>query len=214
MLREEPGRCSSTDRSTSVFEHPRDHARGMLLGHSGPDVVRREDQARRFQSYDVRAIYVDSYQMHRSISALAKAGALVIEFPQTPANTTRMGQVLFDLVRGRNLVLYPDPDLRQQALHTVAIETGRGFRIAKEKASNKIDAIVALSMACVAALDQPEGSRQPTPEEEAEDLRSLRAFEHRMGWPLTPWRGWQNYVGDGLSDPDSDYQSDHGRWFL
>jgi len=85
----------------------------MLLGHSGPDVVRREDQARRFQSYDVRAIYVDSYQMHRSISALAKAGALVIEFPQTPANTTRMGQVLFDRVRGRNLVLYPDPDLRQ-----------------------------------------------------------------------------------------------------
>src|SRR5207245_3493378 len=93
-------------------------------------------------------------------------------------------------------------------------ETGRGFRIAKEKASNKIDDIVALCMACVAALDQPEGSRQPTPEEEAEDLRSLRAFEHRMGWPLTPWRGWQNYVGDGLSDPDSDYQSDRGRRFL
>ena len=166
------------------------------------------------RSYDVRAIYVDPYQMHRSITALAQAGAPVIEFPQTLANTTRMGQVLFDLVQGRNLVLYPDSDLRQQALHTVAIETGRGFRIAKEKASNKIDAIVALSMACVAALDQPEGPRLPTPEEEAEDLRSLRAFEHRMGWPLTPWGGWQNDVGDGLSDPDSDYQSDHGRWFL
>ena len=166
------------------------------------------------QSFDVRAIYVDPYQMHRSITALTNAGAPIIEFPQTLANTTRMGQVLFDLVQGRNLVLYPDPDLRQQALHTVAIETGRGFRIAKEKASNKIDAIVALSMACVAALDQPEGPRLPTPEEEAEDLRSLRAFARRNGLSLPPWGGWQNYVDDGLNDPDSDYQSDHGRWFL
>jgi phage terminase large subunit-like protein len=166
------------------------------------------------QSFDVRAIYVDPYQMHRSITALANAGAPVIEFPQTLANTTRMGQVLFDLVQGRNLVLYPDPDLRQQALHTVAIETGRGFRIAKEKASNKIDAIVALSMACVAALDQPEGPRLPTPEEEAEELRSLRAFARRTGFALPPWGGWENYVDDGLNDPDSDYQSDHGRWFL
>jgi len=41
-----------------------------------------------------------------------------------------------------------------------------------------------------------------------------RAFERRMGWPLTPWGGWQNYVGDGLSDPDSDYRSDYGRWIL
>lgn len=35
----------------------------------------------------------------------------------------------------------------------MAVETPRGFRIAEEKASKKLDAIVALSMACVAALD-------------------------------------------------------------
>ena len=42
--------------------------------------------------------------------------------------------------------------MRQQALSTVAVENPRGWRIAKEKASKKIDAIVALSMACVAAM--------------------------------------------------------------
>jgi hypothetical protein len=65
----------------------------------------------------------------------------------------RMGQTLFDLLNGRNLRLYPAADLRQQALNTVSLETPRGWRIAKEKASQKIDAIVALAMACVAAVD-------------------------------------------------------------
>ena len=66
-----------------------------------------------------------------------------------------MGQILFELLTGKNLRLHAAAELRQQALSTVAVETGRGFRIAKEKASRKIDAIVALAMACVPALDGP-----------------------------------------------------------
>jgi hypothetical protein len=34
----------------------------------------------------------------------------------------------------------------------VSVETPRGWRIAKEKASHKIDAAIALVMACVAAI--------------------------------------------------------------
>lgn len=64
-----------------------------------------------------------------------------------------MGQTLFDLLNGRNLRLYPAADLRQQALQTVSLETPRGWRIAKEKAGHKIDAIVALAIACVAAIE-------------------------------------------------------------
>ena len=41
---------------------------------------------------------------------------------------------------------------RRQALNTVAVESTRGWRIAKEKTGKKIDAIVALAMACSAAL--------------------------------------------------------------
>ncbi len=64
-----------------------------------------------------------------------------------------MGQTLFDLLNGRNIALYRARDLRQHALNTVAIDTPRGWRIAKEKASKKIDAIVALAMASVAAIE-------------------------------------------------------------
>jgi phage terminase large subunit-like protein len=64
-----------------------------------------------------------------------------------------MGQTLFDLLNGRNLRIYKSDELRTQALNTVATESSRGFRISKEKASNKIDSIIALAMACVSAQD-------------------------------------------------------------
>jgi phage terminase large subunit-like protein len=104
--------------------------------------------------YQIKAIVCDPYQMHRSATTLAAAGLPIREYPQTVGNTTAMGQTVFDLLNGKNLRLYPAADLRAQALNTVAIDAPRGFRIAKEKAAQKIDAIVALAMACCAALDQ------------------------------------------------------------
>lgn len=148
------------------------------------------------QSYAVTAIFVDPFQMHRSITTLGKMGAPIVEFPQTVANTTRMGQILFDLLKGRNLVLYSDSDLREQALNTVGIETSRGVRIGKERASRKIDAIVALAIACCAALDQPEGAPLPTREEEALMEQQERAFARAVGWAPTPPGGWDNYIDD------------------
>jgi phage terminase large subunit-like protein len=105
--------------------------------------------------YDVKEILCDPYQLHRSIMTLQAAGVRIKEFPQSTANTTAMGQTLFELLKGRNLRVYPDTELRTQALNTVAMESRNGgFRIAKEKASRKIDSTVALSMACVAALER------------------------------------------------------------
>jgi hypothetical protein len=43
--------------------------------------------------------------------------------------------------------------VRQQALITLAVETPRRWRIAKAKAAKKIDAIVALAIACVVAIE-------------------------------------------------------------
>jgi phage terminase large subunit-like protein len=107
------------------------------------------------QQYRIRRIVCDPYQLHRSITTLKAAGLPIEELPQTTANTVRMGQTLYDLLKGRNLAMYPDADLREQALNTVAVENPSGFRLAKEKASRKIDAIAALSMACVAAVAVP-----------------------------------------------------------
>jgi hypothetical protein len=101
---------------------------------------------------DIVEYLADPYQFHRSLTTLQAAGLPIQEFNQTTGNCTLMGQTLFDLLNGQNLVLYADDELRQQALSTVSVETPRGWRIAKEKTSKKIDAIVALSMACVSAM--------------------------------------------------------------
>jgi hypothetical protein len=105
----------------------------------------------------VEQIVCDPYQLHRTITTLNAAGIPIEEFPQTPANLTRAGQALFDLLNGRNLKMYPAADLRKQALDTVAVENPRGWRIAKDKASKKIDAIVALAMACCVAIERGKG---------------------------------------------------------
>ncbi len=105
--------------------------------------------------YRVKCILCDPYQCHRTIMTLQQAGLPIIEYPQTTANTTRMGQTLFDLLHGRNLRLYPSAELRAQALHTVAVETPRGWRLAKDKVSHKVDAIVALALVATAAVDAP-----------------------------------------------------------
>jgi phage terminase large subunit-like protein len=105
--------------------------------------------------YTVRQILCDPYQLHRSLTTLKQQGLPVVEFPQTQGSATRMGQALFDALNGKTLVCYDAEDLRQQALNTVAVESDRGFRITKTTSAKKIDAIVALSMAVVSALDHP-----------------------------------------------------------
>jgi phage terminase large subunit-like protein len=80
---------------------------------------------------------------------LAKKGLPMQEYPQTIPNLTEMGQGLYDLVKGGGIVFYPDKELRKEANVAIAKETTRGFRIAKEKTSAKIDQIVALAMAAV-----------------------------------------------------------------
>jgi phage terminase large subunit-like protein len=84
---------------------------------------------------------------------LQREGITLTEFPQTVPNLTRAGQNLYDLLKGGNLIAYADDDLRRQLAHAVAIESSRGWRIAKEKSANKIDAVVALAFAALAAIE-------------------------------------------------------------
>ncbi len=103
--------------------------------------------------YRIARVLVDPFQMARSVQTLRKAGVSVEEYPQTSANLTAAGQNLYDLIRQRGLVAYPDEELRRHVLNAVAVESGRGWRLAKEKASRKIDGCVALSFACLDAVE-------------------------------------------------------------
>ena len=82
------------------------------------------------------------------------------ELAQTSGNLTETSSNLYELVQSRNLVAYPDEQIRTCVAQAVAVESSRGWRIAKEKASHKIDFVIALAMAasvCVAAQKSPPG---------------------------------------------------------
>ncbi len=59
---------------------------------------------------------------------------------------------LFELIEGENLVVYRDAGIRLAISRAIALETPRGWRIAKEKQAHKIDVVVALAMAAYAAV--------------------------------------------------------------
>jgi Terminase large subunit, ATPase domain len=104
------------------------------------------------QRYLVRAVWFDPFQMASTAQRLAKAHVPIEEYPQTVPNLTAATQNLFDLIQSRQLVLYPDAGMRLAVSRAVIVETSRGQRITKDKAGHKIDVIVALSMACLAAV--------------------------------------------------------------
>jgi hypothetical protein len=107
------------------------------------------DLVRRFA---VRGVFYDPYQMVAVAQRLQAAGIPMREFPQTVGNLTEIGTNLFELIKSHALITYPDPDLRLAISRAIAVETSRGWRIAKEKAAHKIDVVVALAMAAHAAM--------------------------------------------------------------
>jgi phage terminase large subunit-like protein len=102
--------------------------------------------------FNVRKVLFDPYQMAATAQRLTRAGMRIEEFPQTSGNLTIASQNLYELIQGRNLAVYPDAALRLAISRAVAVETSRGWRITKEKASHKIDVVVALGMAAHAAV--------------------------------------------------------------
>jgi hypothetical protein len=103
--------------------------------------------------FAVRGVYYDPYQMAATAQRLLAAGVPMKEYPQTSANLTAIGSNLYELIKGRGIVVYPDEQIRLAVSRAVAVESPRGWRIAKEKVSHKIDVVVALAMATRAAVE-------------------------------------------------------------
>jgi phage terminase large subunit-like protein len=102
--------------------------------------------------FRVCAVYFDPYQMVSVAQRLLQVGLPMEEFPQTVPNLTEASSNLYDLVKGRGLAVYADEGLRLAIRRAIAVETSRGWRIAKEKTSHKIDVVVALAMAALGAV--------------------------------------------------------------
>jgi len=110
--------------------------------------------------FAVREVLYDPTQMARSAVTLSKQGVRMKEYPQTSSNLTAASQNLYDVIKASNLVVPPDPELRRHALNAVAVDSGRGWKLAKEKSSRKIDGVVALSFAALGALKLGRGSNR------------------------------------------------------
>lgn len=104
--------------------------------------------------FQVRLISFDPWQMASTAQRLAKAGLPLAEFNQTPGNLTEASSNLFELIKGHNLIVYPDDDMRLALSRCVAVESSRGWRITKEKSSHRIDVIIALAQAALGAAKQ------------------------------------------------------------
>jgi hypothetical protein len=107
------------------------------------------DWCRRFR---VKQVRYDPYQMQAVAQCLVKSHIPMVEFPQSVPNLTEASTNLYELIKSGNLVIYSDAAIRLAMQRAVAVETSRGWRIAKEKQAHKIDVVIALGMAALAAV--------------------------------------------------------------
>jgi phage terminase large subunit-like protein len=114
------------------------------------------------EKFLLRKCLFDPFQLVSVMQRLQRAGVPVEEFPQTVPNLTAATSNLFDLISARQLILYPDQQMRLAVSRAIMIESSRGFRLAKDKQQHKIDVIVALSMAALAAVKGQGESSYPS----------------------------------------------------
>ncbi|MBA7627658.1 hypothetical protein ES703_35125 [subsurface metagenome] len=105
------------------------------------------------KDYDVDSFNYDPYQFHRSGVSLAKEGLKMCEYPQTTDRLVECGENLYSLIKGRNLSVYEDREIRDHILKSIAKESSRGFRLIKSKQSERIDLAISLAMSCVKAVN-------------------------------------------------------------
>ena len=107
-----------------------------------------------FRRFHLKACLYDPWQGIGLAQKLTKLGVPMIEYPQTTGNLSVMAGTLLSLVQERRLRMYSSPELRQAVTKAVALESSRGWRIAKSKQSERIDCIVSLAMAVTGMLQR------------------------------------------------------------
>jgi hypothetical protein len=99
--------------------------------------------------------------------------------------------------QGLNLEVYPDAEIRLSISRAVAIETSRGWRIAKEKQAHKIDVVIALAQAALGATQ-----RGQHPEPAIIESYRMQAATRRIeeGWTVEAAAAAANLPVDELGE--------------
>lgn len=117
-----------------------------------------------YNKFKVSSIRYDPTHLMTIMGRFKRKGLPVAPFEQTVTNMTAASQLLYDLMKNRNLEAYPDDELRKHLQMAVAETSSRGFRIVKSKRykTHYVDGAVALAMACHDAV-QNGGTDVSTP---------------------------------------------------
>jgi phage terminase large subunit-like protein len=102
--------------------------------------------------FALKQVFFDPFQLVALSQRMTTLGLPMEPFTQSSSNLEAASNNLAELIRHHNLSLYSDPEIRLAMSRTVAVETPRGLRISKSKASHRVDIIAALSFACLAAV--------------------------------------------------------------
>jgi phage terminase large subunit-like protein len=154
--------------------------------------------------YALQAVFFDPWQALSLSQRLTRAGVNMVEWPQTTSNLSLMAGNLLELIKRQQIVCYSSDELRQAVAKTVAIEGSRGWRLGKAKASDRVDPVIALAMAALAAVqagrpEKYEFVRIPMPDKYAN----------------SPLGGINRLPGEGKRQAESraaDEAASHGRW--
>jgi len=121
--------------------------------------------------YRIAGAVYDPYQRLSTSQRLSTAGITMMPYDQTVPALVEASSNLYEILKAGNLRAYPDEDLRKAIGHAVGKETPRGVRITKEKTSHKIDVVIALAMAALAATKYgPSWAEWHQPQQPAWDL--------------------------------------------
>jgi phage terminase large subunit-like protein len=108
-----------------------------------------------YNKFNIVSVVYDPTHLLQTMLRLRQKGIPTKEFPQTVPLMTAASQLLYDLLKNKNLEAYPDDGMRRHIQMAVAETNARGFRIVKTKVSKRhyIDAAVALAMAGYEAVN-------------------------------------------------------------
>src|SRR6202011_5463724 len=67
--------------------------------------------------FAVKSVSYDPYQLEGTAQRLRTKGVEMVALDQTSGNLTAAADGLFELFQGRNIALYPDPDVREAVLN-------------------------------------------------------------------------------------------------
>lgn len=114
-----------------------------------------EELIKLHKQFRIVSVVYDPAQFQRSTVTLQRKGLPMVEYPNTAGNMILATQALYDLLKNDTLDAYPDPELRDHVRYATAETTSRGFRLVKGRnAKFKIDAAIALAMACFDAINR------------------------------------------------------------